>query len=138
MNDEQAIKKDEVYATIDQRLQGGEEFVDRVLEKYDGEVKREPRKKEYTLQQIAKAVEKQYDLAISDLRSAAKQQRIMQGRRAFSLVAREYGHKGKEIATYLSKEPSSVTKYTRSEVTKSEVEKLIRQLQSTKNSNNQV
>jgi chromosomal replication initiation ATPase DnaA len=109
-----------------------------VLEKHGGEVKRERRKKEYTLPQIAKAVEQRYDLTLYDLRSSVKEQRVMQGRRTFSLVAREYGYKGREIAAYLSKEPSSVTKYAQSEGGKTEVEKLIRLLRAGKNSNNQV
>lgn len=138
MDDGEVMEKDEVYATIDQRLQGDEGFVDLVLEKYDGEVKLERRKKEYTLPQIAKVVEKHYGITLLDLRSAAKQQHVMQGRRAFSLVAREYGYKGKEIAEYLSKEPSSVTKYARSEGMKPEVEELIRQILAANNSNNQV
>lgn len=138
IDDGDIMKKDEVYTTIDQRLQGDDGFVDRVLEKYDGEVKRELRMKEYALPQIAKAVGKHYGVTLRDLRSAAKQQRVMQGRRAFSLVAREYGYKGKEIAEYLFKEPSSVTKYVRSEGIKSEVKKLIRQILAANNSNNQV
>ncbi len=32
----------------------------------------------------------------------------------FSLVPREYGYKGKEIATHFSKDPASVTGYLRS------------------------
>ena len=138
MNDGQVMKKDEVYAAIDQRLQGDDEFVDRVLEKYDGEVKRERRKKEHTLPQIAKIVEKQYGLTLQDIRSSVKEQRVMRGRRAFSGVAREFGYKGREIAEYLAKEPSSVTKYGRGEDIKPEVEKLIRLLRTAKNGNNQV
>ena len=138
VNDGQVMKKREVYATVDQRLQGGEDFVDRVIEKYEGEVKRERRKKEYTLPQLARAVEKHYDLTLHDLRSAAKQRTVMQGRRAFSLLAREYGYTGREIAGYLSKEPSSVTKYIRSEEGKPELEKLVRLLRRDENSNFQV
>lgn len=138
MDDGEIMEKDEVYATIDQRLQGDEVFIDRVIEKYDGEVKRERKQKEYTLPQIAMAVETHYGLTLRDLRSAAKQQHIMQGRRAFSLMAREYGYKGKEIAEYLSKEPSSVTKYVRNEGIWPEVEKLIRQMLAANNSNNRV
>jgi chromosomal replication initiation ATPase DnaA len=93
------------------------------LEQYDGDIKRERRKREYTLPQIAKVVEKQFNLAIPDLRSSVKQQRVMQRRRAFSLVAQAYGYRGREIAAYLSKEPSSLMKYIRSEEGKTEVEK---------------
>lgn len=64
MQDGLVMKKEEVYATIDQRIQGDEAFVARVQERYDGEVKRERRRKEYTLPQIAKAVEKSYGLSI--------------------------------------------------------------------------
>jgi hypothetical protein len=34
-------------------FQGNAEFVDRVLEKYDGNIKKEPKKKEYTLSAIS-------------------------------------------------------------------------------------
>jgi hypothetical protein len=34
-------------------FQGNAEFVDRALEKYDGNIKKEPKKKEYTLSTIS-------------------------------------------------------------------------------------
>lgn len=37
----------------------------------------------------------------------------MEGRRLFSLAAKEYGYKGKEIAAFLAKDPASVTGYLR-------------------------
>lgn len=134
----EVLDREEVYATIDQRLQGDEEFVDRVLERYDGEIKRERKARQYTLAQIARVVGKQYNLILNGLRSAGKEQRLMQGRRAFSAVARGFGYKGKEIAAYLRKEPSSVTKYVQGEGVESEAKKLIALLAEDKNGNFQV
>ena len=49
MNDAATLRKEEGYATIDQRLQGDDEFVDRVLTAHDFEIKKERKKKEYSL-----------------------------------------------------------------------------------------
>ncbi|NIM99361.1 MAG: hypothetical protein GTN46_02955, partial [Gammaproteobacteria bacterium] len=41
MGDGIEIKRDDVYKTIDQRVLGSEHFLDRVMEKYDGELEKE-------------------------------------------------------------------------------------------------
>lgn len=139
MNDGTAVPKEEVYAAIDQRIQGDEDFVDRIAGKYGGEVKKERKKKEYSLLELGRAIEQHYGVGLAQLRSSNKDQRTMLGRRAFSLAARQYGYKGVEIAVYLKKEPSSVTKYGRGEDMRSDVEGLIKQMrQKGKNGNFQV
>jgi hypothetical protein len=114
MNDGATVKPEDVYATIDQRLLGDERFVEKVIVKYEGDIKRERRKKEYALPQIARVLEKQYDLSLEDMRSSGRTASILTARRLFSILAKEYGYKGREIAAYLRKDPAAVTGYLRS------------------------
>ena len=68
MNDGAMVKQEDVYATIDQRLLGDERFVEKVVEKHEGEIKKERRKKEYTLPWIAREIERQCGVSLGDLR----------------------------------------------------------------------
>jgi len=128
MSDEATLRREEVYATIDQRLQGDEEFVDRVLTIHDHGIKKERKKKEYSLQAIGRTIEKRYQITLDQLRSPGKERNIMMARRVFTLTAKEYGYQGKEIANYLEKDPASVSGYLRGEDIGAEVGKVIRQL----------
>jgi putative transposase len=103
--------KDEVYATIDQRLQGDEGVVERVLVQYDGPVEGRKRKKEQSLPAIARAIERLHGVPLDAMRAATKQQALSMVRKVFAHTAREYGYRGKEIAEYLEKTPVSVTTY---------------------------
>jgi len=106
-------KGEDIYATVDQRILGSEEFTENILKKYGDGAEGTITKKAYSLSQIATAVERLHGLRINDLRSSAKPRQISFGRRLFSLGAREYGHKGYEIAGYLRKDPAVVTVYAR-------------------------
>jgi putative transposase len=128
MNDAATLRKEEVYATIDQRLQGDEEFVDRILTAHDFEIKKERKKKEYSLQAIGQIVERRYRVTLDQLRSPSKEQTIMRARRVFTLTAKAYGYLGKEIANYLEKDPASVSGYLRGEDVGGEIKKVVRQL----------
>lgn len=110
MSDSQIVKKEDVYNTIGQRILGSEEFLERVIEKYDGELKKEKREREYTLFEIAKGVEKICGVTLKQIREKSKSETITLGRRLLSLVAKEYGHKGKEIGQYIRKDPAIVTR----------------------------
>src|SRR4030066_947071 len=89
MSDSQIVKKDDVYNTIGQRILGSEEFLERVIEKYDGELKKEKREREYTLFEIAKGVEKIYGITLKQIRERSKSETIILGRRLLNLVAKE-------------------------------------------------
>jgi REP element-mobilizing transposase RayT len=124
MNEGDVVKKQDVYAVIDQRLQGNDDFVDRVLEQYDGEVKKEKKKKERSLPEISRAVTKHTGIKLEHLQSAGKDRQVMTARQLFTLVAKAYGYKGVEIARHLQKEASSVTKYARDGSGKSDLKKI--------------
>jgi len=113
MDDGVTVKKQEVYATIDQRLLGDDQFVDRIVEEHGRPIKKERRKREYTLSQIAGAVVEVGEFQIEDLRSGSRLREIVQGRIAFTLIAKEFGYRGIEIAEFLRKDPTAVTLYSR-------------------------
>jgi ParB-like chromosome segregation protein Spo0J len=52
----------------------------------------------------------------------------MRARRLFTLTAKKYGYSGKEIASYLAKDPASVSGYLRGEDLKKEMGLLIKML----------
>jgi len=109
MNDGATVKQDDVYAIVDQRR-----FIEKVVEKHDGEIKNERRKKEYTLPRIARVIERRCGISLEDLRSWRRTINILTARRLFSILAKEYGYTGREIAAYLRKDPAAVTVYLRS------------------------
>ena len=113
IENEEGLKREEVYCTVDQRIQGDEEFVERVLAQYGGEGSDKGRRRVYSLSQIGSAVEKLYGLSAKELRSSAKTRQISFGRKVLSLVARECGYRCKEVAAYLNKDPSGITVHTR-------------------------
>jgi len=63
MGDEKGFKREEVYATVDQRLQGGEAFTKRMLEEHGGGLTKGMRRREYSLSQISRSVEAVYGLS---------------------------------------------------------------------------
>ncbi len=108
MAEQDGIDRKEVYATIDQRLKGDDEFVDRVLEQHDKDpIKKRPRRP--SLEVISQIVEKQYGVSIADLRSYSKIRTLALARRVFCIIASTLGYKATEIGRYLEKEPTMVT-----------------------------
>jgi len=112
MAEKDGYERNEVYAIIDQRIKGDDQFVDRVLEQHDSEAKM-TRQKKIPLEDIAKAVEDRYGVSLNDLRSASRTQTLARARKVLSVIAREKGYKAKEIAGYLQKDPTLVSIYFR-------------------------
>jgi putative transposase len=112
MDDGITVKKQEVYATVDQRVLGDDTFVDRIAEEH-GKVTKERRKREYSLEQIAGAVAAAAEMSIRKLRGSSRQRDISGGRVAFTALARAYGYRVREIAEYLGRDPTAVSQYAR-------------------------
>ena len=128
-----AVKKEDIYCTIDQRIIGGEEFVERVMEKYDIEITHEKRKKEYTLPEISRAVEKVYGITLKQIRQKSKSRDLSLGKKILSLAAKEYGYKGREIAEYIRKDSTIVTRHLKEKKElKKEIEKVFKILRDDK------
>jgi len=113
MNDGVTVKREDIYATIDQRVLGDERFVEEVVKKHGGDIKKERRKKEYSLPQVVQALERQYGVSLEEMQSWGRTKEILTARRLFSTIAKEYGYTGREIAAYLQKDPAAVTGYLR-------------------------
>ncbi len=113
MREEETLEKSEVYATIDQRVQGDDSFVEQVRTLADKPVESGRKKKERSLNQIMTVIENTTGVSLEQLRAAGKLGLLMTGRRLFSHTARDYGYQGKEIAQFLHKDPAAVTGYCR-------------------------
>ena len=113
MRKEEKISKDDFYQTVDQRVLGDEAFVERVRERVENRPLTGRRRHGVTLGQIARGIEEVGGIRLSELRGKGKDSGVMEGRELFSLAAREYGYKGKEIAEFLGKDPAAVTGYLR-------------------------
>ena len=129
------VKRDDVYTTIDQRVLGDEEFVEKVMEKHVGNIRNEKKAKEYTLDEIAKGVEKVSGVTLKQLRKHNKSKNITSYRSLFILSAREYGYRGKEIAEYVQRDPAIIsTAHKDRKRLEADLERVIRSL---KNLNSQ-
>ncbi len=109
MGDGIAVKKETIYNTVDQMVLGREEFLDNVMEKYDGELNKEKREQEYTLSEIAKGLETVRGVTLNQVHSQSKLKEISLSRKLFILVAIEYGYRGKEIAKFLRRDPAVIS-----------------------------
>jgi REP element-mobilizing transposase RayT len=113
MNDGIKIKKEDIYRTVDQRILGDENFVEEVAEKAEGDIEPKKKKHEYGLGEIAKGIEQVFRITLKQLRDKSKDRDMLKGRKLMSLVAKEYGYKGRDIAGYLRKDPTVVTRYSK-------------------------
>lgn len=135
MEDGIDVKRDDVYTTIDQRVLGGEEFVDMVMEKHDGDIRNEKKAKEYKLDEIARGVEKVSGVTLKQMRKHNKSKDVTSTRTLFILLAGEYGYMGKEIAEYVKRDPAIIsTAHKERKRLEADLERVIRSL---KNLNSQ-
>ena len=129
MDEAITVAKDDIYSTIDQRILGDERFADKIMERYDNRIEQRRRKKEYSLSEIAAVTEEAYGITLSQIRQKGKDRGISKGRKLLSLVANEYGYKGKEIAEYIKRDPAIVTRHLKERNDfRREIEKLIKVL----------
>jgi putative transposase len=113
MREEEKISKEEFYRTVDQRILGDEEFVERLRERVKDGIAVGRKRHGVSLGEIGRGIEEVFGISLGELTGRGKNTGVMEGRRLFSLTAREYGYKGKEIAAFLAKDPASVTGYLR-------------------------
>lgn len=111
MGEGEGIKRKDVYSTVSQRVLGDEEFVKEVFMKAGRAEDLGKRKHEYTLLEIGAAVEGVSGVTLGELRDKSKDEGLVVARKLMSLVAREYGYKGKEVAEYLRRDPAVITRY---------------------------
>jgi putative transposase len=105
------LRREEVYATVDQRILGDEGFVEEVMGRTGRRDVPGRRRHAYKLTEIARATEEVCGITLAQLRKKGRGEGLGLGRRLMSRVAKEYGYKGQEIAGYLWRDPSVVTRY---------------------------
>lgn len=88
------VKKEEIYSTIEQQILGDEKFLDKVTEISDIEIRQKKRKRQYTLPEITRGVEKVYGITFKQILEKSKTGNISLGRKLLSLVANEYTNYG--------------------------------------------
>ena len=98
---------------MEQQLLGDEAFVEEITKKSSLVLRKKRRAGEFTLDEIAAALEKSIHVHIEQVRGKGKSEKIKKGKQLFALASNEYGYKGKEIAAFLGKDPSVVTRYLR-------------------------
>jgi putative transposase len=139
MEEGEKIKREDVYSTVSQRVLGGEEFVKEVLMKTGRAEVWGKKRHEYTLLEIGGAVDDVYGVTLRQLREKSKEEGIVIVRKVMSLVAREYGYKGQQIAEFLRRDPAVITRYLKEgKRLEGEVEKVHEVLKRTKKVNKQV
>jgi hypothetical protein len=111
MENDAVISREEVYSTAEQRILGDERFVENVLKERSMKIQGLRRDREYSLEQIAAAVERVYGIPLEKIRSINKSPGLATGKKVMSLVAHEYGYKGKDIADFIDKDPVVVTRH---------------------------
>lgn len=139
ISDGMLVKKEDIYSTIDKRILGDERFTDKVRQRHGGEIGQKRRGREYTLPEIAAGIEKAYGITLKQIREKSKDRDISLSRKLLSLVADEYGYKGKEIAVYIRKDPALITRHLKEKADlRLEIEKAIKTLKNARlNVNNQ-
>ena len=138
MRKEEKTSKDEFYRTVDQRVLGDEAFVEEVRKRVEKRTLTGRKRYGVSLGEIARGIEEDTGIRLSELRGKGKDSGVMEGRKLFSLAGREYGYKGKEIAEFMGKDPAAVTGYlNRSQNLRAKMERLILRLEAVgKNLNN--
>ncbi|MHB8881196.1 MAG: transposase [Thermodesulfovibrionales bacterium] len=107
------VKKEDISATIDKRILGNEQFANTVMDKCDASVEPGKRAREHSLVAVAAAVSDIFGVTLTQMRHKGKDRDITKGRKLFSIVAHEYGYKGREIAEYMRKDPALITRHVK-------------------------
>ena len=115
MEEEATVFNEDLYKTVDQRILGGEEFVDRVMRRTQKGLVRGRRRHEFRLADMATGIGRLWGIGLKELRNKGKKSKVMEGRKLLSLAARECGYKGREVAEFLRKDPAAVTGYLKDE-----------------------
>lgn len=137
MGDEISVKKEDIYRTVDQRIMGTEQFVEDVMERHDVELSQERKAREYSMAEIAKAVEKVMGIKLKQIRQKSKLREISRGRQIISIVSGEYGYKGKEISEFIHKDAAMITRYMKEKgKLKEEVKNVIEMMKKERNNVN--
>ncbi len=106
-----AVKKEDIYGTIDKRILGDEQFADAVMGRSEAAIVPGRKEREYTLAAIVGAIGEIFGITLGQMRLKGKDRDITHARKLLSVVAHEYGYRGKEIAGYMRKDPALISRH---------------------------
>lgn len=106
-----AVKKEDIYSTIDKRILGDERFAETIMGKCEASIKLGRKEKEYSLTEMASAIGETFGVTLKQMRQKGKDRGVTHGRKLLSVVAHEYGYSGREIAGYIRKDPALITRH---------------------------
>jgi hypothetical protein len=115
MEEGATVFNEDLYKTVDQRILGGKQFVDRVMARCQKSVVPGRRRHEFSLAEIAVGIGQLWGIGLKELRDKGKKSKVIEGRKLLSLAARACGYKGREVADFLKKDPAAVTGYLKKE-----------------------
>lgn len=113
MNDSRGLRKDDVYDSVREGILGSDEFIEKVMKRCPGIAIKPRRRKDYSLAEIAGGVKRRFGITLDQLRGENKSELVSLARKIMALVAEKHGHKRKEIAEFIGKDPAVVTRYLR-------------------------
>ncbi|MBI4681071.1 MAG: transposase [Nitrospirae bacterium] len=129
INDGIKVKKEDIYRTVDQRILGDESFVEQVTEKAEWDIEPKKRKQEHSLEEITRAIGSTFGITLKQMREKGKDREVSLCRKLLSITAKSYEYKGREIAIYLRKDPSVITRYLKeSDKLRKETERVFKAL----------
>ncbi|MBA4373868.1 MAG: hypothetical protein C0402_13545 [Thermodesulfovibrio sp.] len=108
-----AVKKEDIYCTIDKRILGDDRFTETIMGKCEAAIAPGRKEKEYSLAAIADTIDEAFGISLSQMRQKGKHRDITHGRKLLSLVAHEFGYKGREVAGYMQKDPALITRHVK-------------------------
>lgn len=111
MDDSLCADREEIYGTIDQRFLGDDQFVNAIVDKTRADIKDMRKPRRHSLEKIMAGVESVTGISREEMQSKGKSRDISKARIIFCQVARDFSYKVKEIAVFLGKEPSAISRY---------------------------
>ena len=137
MNDSTCADRKEIYGTIDQRFLGDDQFVDAIVDSTRTVITDKNKPRRHSFEQILAVVETITGISLEEIRSKGKSREISRARTIFCRVALNFSYRVKEIAEFLGKDPSAISRYpVDEESTRNEAGNVIRALE-VENANNQ-
>lgn len=136
MDDSTCAEREEIYGTVDQRFLGDGSFVEAIVDRTRSEIRNKRMPRKHSLADIMAVVETITGVTEKEIRSKGKLQDISRARVLFCHAARGFSYKVNEIADFLGKDPSAISKHhARGEEMKDDAESLMQALESRKVNN---
>jgi REP element-mobilizing transposase RayT len=111
MEEANVISEKDLNKTVDQRILGDEDFAEQIMTKAGNNISPGRALKKFSLEEIAQSVQRFSGINQKELRGNGKSPKIIRAKKVFTMIAREYGYKGKEMAAFLRKDPAAITRY---------------------------